>query len=169
MEALIGAVIGAAAALAGTWFSAKHSAQAQVNAATISTRAQMNAAVLSTLLPVRLDVYRQIETALEEWSGSMTHETCAAVYTASNLVSLVCGEETRDILAPLVGLIHESEESGSVISPREVQRLHLKLIHSMNQDLLHIQAPEIEESKEQSSRATQTNTMPHGTPGQSCQ
>lgn len=135
MEALIGAIIGAAAALIGTWISTKHSA-----------RAQMNAAVLSAVLPVRLDAYRQFEAALEEWGNSMTKEACAAVYRACNAALLVSSGETANHLLKVSNAVRNHELNGS-IDTKLFHCLHTDLILEMNHDLMHIRAPKIEENR----------------------
>lgn len=135
MEALIGAIIGAVAALVGTWISAKH-----------STRAQMNAAVLSAVLPVRLDAYRQFEVALDEWGKSMTQETCSTVYRACNTALLVSSRKTANYLLKVASAVRDYELSG-FIDASQFHHLHTDLILEMNHDLMNIQAPRIEANK----------------------
>lgn len=147
MEALFGAIIGALAALIGTWISTKYSTRAQMDAAVISSRAQMDAATLSTLLPVRLDAYRQFEAALSDWCSSRTSEAYGAVYQAGNKVTLVAGTETVSKLAKVLDNIEKYERSKNLFSEQQFRQDHLALLVEMNYDLLHIQAPKIEENK----------------------
>ncbi len=133
MEALIGAIIGAVAALAGTWFSTKHSA-----------RVQMNAAVLSTLFPARLDAYQKFEAAIEEWSNSKTATSCAAVYRAGYMVALVSSNETTADLNKVLNYIRAFELKGILADIEQFQLAHVKLLVSMNHDLMHISIPSIQ-------------------------
>lgn len=146
METLIGAIIGAAAALIGTWISAKHSTRAQIEAATLSTRTQMNAAVLSTLFPTRLDAYQKFEAAIEEWSNSKTAASCAAVYRAGYMVALVSSNETTADLGEVLNYIRDFELKGILADIEQFQLDHVKLVVSMNHDLMHISIPSIQDT-----------------------
>lgn len=148
MEALIGAIIGAAAALIGTWISTKHSTRAQMDAAVLSTRAQMDVATLSVLLPVRLDAYRQFEAALSDWCNSRTSESCNAVIQAGNKVTLIAGTETVSILAKVLDNVEKYETFENLFPDQQFKQDHLALLVEMNYDLMHIQTPKIEENKE---------------------
>ena len=137
MEALIGTIIGALIALIGTWISTKR-----------STQAQMNAAVLSTILPARLDAYRRLHSALSEWSNSVSADSYAVLYQECDAVLLVASKETAICLKKVVNAIKDFElmgfESVDLIQFRD---LYNDLVKQMNHDLMHIQAPKIEENK----------------------
>lgn len=135
MEALIGAVIGAVAALVGSWVTTL-----------LSTRAQMKTAALSVILPARLDAYRQFETAIEEWSKSKTRETMAAVYRAGNMATLVSGDKTAADLVSVLDHIRTFELTGIPVDLEQFQLARKKLLDSMNYDLKNISIPVIQRS-----------------------
>lgn len=135
MEALIGAIIGAVAALVGSWVTTL-----------LSTRAEIKTAALSVILPARLDAYRQFETAIEEWSKSKTRETLAAVYRAGNMVALVSSDKTTADLSRVLDHIRTFEMTGIPVDLEQFQLARAKLLVSMNYDLKNISIPTIKQS-----------------------
>ena len=130
--ALITGITSALVALIGSLLVAKK-----------STLTQMKIAALESFLAARLDAYKDFELAISAWDERRDQQSCADVYRAANIVTLVASEETISHLAKVQAAVRRFETTGA---PPDISAFgfdKLRLQESMHNDLLSFQIPNI--------------------------
>lgn len=130
--ALLSSVVGGIVALIGNYLVSERTANMQ-----------MKTTVLSSYLTVRIDAFKEFLNALENWSNNRNSASCAEVYRASSLVSLVASKETVLALNEVQSVVREYELNGTTPDLDTFGNKLVALQFAMRADLLTYQAPEI--------------------------
>ena len=105
--------------------------------------AQMKTSILTIFLDARLNAYKEMETAIHEWSVRRDVPSCAGVYRAANIVSMVAGSETIAALSDIQQIVREYELHGTLPDMNDLGEKHLLLQSLMHHDLLTFEEPTI--------------------------
>ena len=74
----------------------------------------MKKTVLATFLPTRLKAYTDYISALKTWSEVRDDSSCAGMYHAANIATLVASEETIQNLSAVQQFVIAYQETGEI-------------------------------------------------------